>query len=323
MSPAAVAEGTLHSAGGRHVLRIERRLAHPIEKVWRAITEPAHLAHWFPADMTMELRRGAAISFTFRNGEWPPTEGTITELDPPRLFEFTWDTDTLRWELEPHPRGCLLVFLHTFVDRAGAASFASGWEGCFEALELDLDGRPDDALELLIAHEKEPGRWAAIHDAYVERFGLADGTAVETADGWLLRFERQMTRPVDQVWAAMIGPDSVAVGQPPPAGLTAGKLPGEVTAVSATEPTKRLEHTWLHGGEPAGRVSWEVSPGPGGGRVTLTQTLPAALRSERAALLAVAHTLLDLVVARLRGDGSAWPERRAAELERHYAGLLG
>src|SRR5439155_20424380 len=33
--------GTLWTEQGRQVLRFERRLAHPVEKVWRAITEPA------------------------------------------------------------------------------------------------------------------------------------------------------------------------------------------------------------------------------------------------------------------------------------------
>ena len=33
---------------GRWRLRFTRALAHPPEKVWRAITEPEHLAQWFP-----------------------------------------------------------------------------------------------------------------------------------------------------------------------------------------------------------------------------------------------------------------------------------
>jgi hypothetical protein len=54
----------------------------------------------------------------------------------------------------------------------------------------------------------------------------------------------------------------------------------------------------------------------------MTQTVPAALRSERAALLAVAHALLDRIVARLYGEGDEWAAGRAAELERHYAALV-
>src|SRR5438874_2545629 len=41
-------EGQLEQGGGRWRVRFTRRLGHPPEKVWRALTEPAHLATWFP-----------------------------------------------------------------------------------------------------------------------------------------------------------------------------------------------------------------------------------------------------------------------------------
>jgi uncharacterized protein YndB with AHSA1/START domain len=40
--------GSLLSEGGRYVLRFERHLGHSVERVWRALTEPSELAHWFP-----------------------------------------------------------------------------------------------------------------------------------------------------------------------------------------------------------------------------------------------------------------------------------
>jgi uncharacterized protein YndB with AHSA1/START domain len=36
-------------AGSRWRLLFVRHLAHPPEKVWRAISEPDHLAVWFPS----------------------------------------------------------------------------------------------------------------------------------------------------------------------------------------------------------------------------------------------------------------------------------
>src|SRR5258708_20510209 len=41
-------QGTLEEIDGRWRLRFTRALAHPPEKVWRAITEPQHLQAWFP-----------------------------------------------------------------------------------------------------------------------------------------------------------------------------------------------------------------------------------------------------------------------------------
>ncbi|PZG03110.1 SRPBCC domain-containing protein, partial [Nonomuraea aridisoli] len=52
---------TLHP-DGRTTLRLQRRLPHPPEKVWRAITEPEHLAAWFPTTVTID---GDRISYGF------------------------------------------------------------------------------------------------------------------------------------------------------------------------------------------------------------------------------------------------------------------
>ena len=39
--------GTLSTVDGRPALSFERRLAHPVERVWRAVSEPDELARWF------------------------------------------------------------------------------------------------------------------------------------------------------------------------------------------------------------------------------------------------------------------------------------
>lgn len=156
--------------GERHRLRIERRYPHAIAKVWRAITEPAELAGWFPARVETELAVGAKMTFTFP--EQPPqadgtqTNGTITELDPPQVFAFDWDGDLLRWELRADgPDTTVLVFTHVFDDRARAASFATGWDGCFDGLGEVLDG--------VAVTDAAP--YAPRHESYVEQFRLGEG----------------------------------------------------------------------------------------------------------------------------------------------------
>jgi len=52
--------GTLERAGATSVLRYRRRLAHPRDKVWRALSEDAHLAAWFPTTIEGALGRCAA-----------------------------------------------------------------------------------------------------------------------------------------------------------------------------------------------------------------------------------------------------------------------
>jgi uncharacterized protein YndB with AHSA1/START domain len=154
--------GTLHTENGRYVLRFERRLPHPPEKVWRAITDPGHLSSWFPADMAMELRSGAPIRFHFRENEGPDGDGVILDLDPPRAFAFTWGDELLRFELRSDGDGCVLVFTDTFDDPAKAARDAAGWDLCLERLHALLDGTSADL---------PPQRWHERFAAYRKEFG--------------------------------------------------------------------------------------------------------------------------------------------------------
>ncbi|CAL9587499.1 hypothetical protein SUDANB121_05187 [Nocardiopsis dassonvillei] len=135
-------------------LRFRRRLAHGREKVWRALTESAHLAHWLPCDIVGERRAGAAIELPFwpsdtgpdGDGE-PPLHGRIRVWDPPSVFEWTWDGDVLRWELEEADGGTLLTFTTlTVPDPEGAAGTAAGFHVCLEYLEALLDTGTADHL---------------------------------------------------------------------------------------------------------------------------------------------------------------------------------
>jgi uncharacterized protein YndB with AHSA1/START domain len=306
-------EGTLQTVDGRAVLRFERRLAHPAEKVWRAITDPAELANWFPAAIEGDREPGAALRFVHPGGEGPTLEGEVTEFDPPRLFAFLWGESLLRLELRPDGNGCILVFTQTFDERPSAASYGVGWESCLDALALTLEGTP--------VEQQTPDRYAERHEAYVESFGLLEGTVKDAADGWTVRFERLLPHPVGNVWG-VLGDGDVTVGADPPLQSTNGFVPaGPVTAVEAP---KLLEYAWLSDGEQAGRVRWELSDGPGGALVELTQTVPAPLAHLRPTALAAWHTHLELLAKQLMGTTVCpWPEERTEELKRHYRALMG
>ena len=312
--------GTLRTIDGRNTLHFERRLRHPVEKVWRALTVADELRHWFPAAIEGERALGAPLRFVFDGDAAPPTEGEVTAFEPPKLFEFTWGGELLRWELRPDDAGCLLRFTHTFKDRAGAASLAAGWHGCLDALGALLAGTPGEIMS---------PDWAARHEEYTAQFGLATGTTERTADGWLVHFERQLTSPVETVWAALTatGAESAATvnltrSDAPPLRATNGYVPaGAITAISA--PTL-LEYQWQDGGESAGLVRWALSNGPGGARLLLTQTLPEALAAQRPLFLAAWQTHLELFADHLKGiERCPWPIARTEELRRQYAEALG
>ncbi|OMI40453.1 SRPBCC family protein [Streptomyces sparsogenes] len=292
--------------GGRSALRLERRIARPPEEVWRALTEPALMARWFPAEVRLEARVGGRMDFVFPGQDVPDTQGTVTELDPPRVFAFTWGADQLRWELRPEGDGCALTLTHTFRDRFGAASFASGWHTCVSALATLVEGvepggpagtaDPGDT-----AGPAGPADMAELHERYVEAFGLAEGVVEAAEDGWRLRFERQLVRPVETVWQALTGPSGTGepvVGGPVPIGFRTDAVPpGPVADVA---PPRELSYDWLRGGHPAGRVRWRLTDGTGhGARLILTQTGPPEAGEERDAALAAWRKHIALLAAKL------------------------
>jgi uncharacterized protein YndB with AHSA1/START domain len=141
------AYATYEDVDERPTLHFERRLAYPVEAVWRTITEPSELVHWFPSQVAVDLRVGGEMEFTFENMplDAPATmPGRVTDLDPPRLFAFFWGKDHLRFELEPADdgSGCLLRFTVVLESSDKAARDAAGWHQCLGALERQLSGAP-------------------------------------------------------------------------------------------------------------------------------------------------------------------------------------
>ena len=132
--------GTYEEIENRPALRFERRIAHPIDAVWRAVTEPDELLHWFPAAVTVDLRPGGRMRFTFPGDAFPPSDGEVTTCEPPRRFAFDWGDEHMSFELEPIAEGTLLRFTHVLTARDQAARDAAGWHICLARLEERLGG---------------------------------------------------------------------------------------------------------------------------------------------------------------------------------------
>ena len=164
--------GTYEEIDGRPAVRFERRYPHPVDRVWRAVTEPAQLAHWFPTTVEVDLREGGAMAFTFPDGEMEPMEGSVTALDPPRRFAFLWGEEELRLELEPDGGGCRLRFTHLLSSRDTAARNAAGWHVCLDRLVALLSGAAGEA-----PGSEATGEWTALYEEY-QRRGVPAGAPV-------------------------------------------------------------------------------------------------------------------------------------------------
>jgi uncharacterized protein YndB with AHSA1/START domain len=252
---------------GRPTVRVERRYPHPIEKVWRAVTSPDHLSQWFPSPVDIDLRPGGSMTFgTF--GGTPPATGTIEAIEAPRTLSFTWGTDRLTFELTPDGDGTNFALTHSFDERSGAPSFATGWELCLAGLRSLLAGEPLPSAD----------RGIARHEQLVQEFGLDRPEMTESDDGWTVRVERQLTCPAAVAWDLWFGKDqstgeqrtAPAVGEP----LTPYMAPDVVIGTMTEVDLHRvLAFDVAPTGGPGEHLRLELADGTGHGvKITLTIT---------------------------------------------------
>ncbi|MGE3285425.1 MAG: SRPBCC domain-containing protein [Pseudonocardia sp.] len=173
-----IADGLVETTPDGPRLRFERHLAHPVERVWAALTDPARLRDWW-GDAELTASAGTPFRLTWRNtdeaGQAAQLVGTVTRAEPPHLLvlDALWGFSgsdepgmptTLVWELVPEGDGTLLRFTND-VGMPETCLFAvAGWHLHLDALDALLAGGSLD-----IVHP-EPV-WEPIHAAYVARYG--------------------------------------------------------------------------------------------------------------------------------------------------------
>ena len=171
--------GTYTTSEDRPALSFERRLSHPVEVVWRAITESGQLEQWFPSKVVVdELRPGGEMTFAFEDMplDAPSTmTGRVTEFEPPRRFAFYWGEDHLRFELEPLPgeeeEACLMRLTVLLDSREKASRDAAGWHVCLDRLEELLGGEHGQAMTGVSED------WRELYEAYQGR-GVPAGAPI-------------------------------------------------------------------------------------------------------------------------------------------------
>src|SRR5215217_6269980 len=151
-------DATLETIDGRPALRFERELTQSVERVWRAVSDPAELERWFPATADWTPAAGETIEVGRMKGE-------VTEVDAPHRLAWTFNRERFSFDVSPREGGCLLVFTHVFDHRTRAAQTAAGWEAYFSRLDAHLAGG-------FLSEEEAHEPWEAVHERYAERFGV-------------------------------------------------------------------------------------------------------------------------------------------------------
>jgi uncharacterized protein YndB with AHSA1/START domain len=151
--------------GEKWTLILVRELRHSPEKVWRALTEPAHLREWAPFDTDESLgTTGKTVKLTWV-GTRAPLETKVTRADAPKMLEY----DDIRWELEPVGGGTRLRLWHN-IDRRFISWGAAGWHIAFDVLDRLLSGTPIGRM----AGEDimKSGEWHRLKAEYAKQFGV-------------------------------------------------------------------------------------------------------------------------------------------------------
>jgi uncharacterized protein YndB with AHSA1/START domain len=150
--------------GEKWTLILVRELRHPPEKVWQALTDPAHLSEWAPFDADGSLGTVGTVNLTWV-GTTQVIETRVTRADAPKVLEY----NDMRWELEAFGGGTRLTLWHN-IDRRFISWGAAGWHICFDVLDHLLSGTPISRIAGGDAMMFDG--WQRLNAEYAKQFGV-------------------------------------------------------------------------------------------------------------------------------------------------------
>ena len=168
-TPGPAGGAQVQKDGEKWTLVLVREMRHAREKVWQALTDPAHLREWAPFDADASLGTvGTRVKLTTVGAPTAQvSETTVTRADAPAMLEYKWGGFDMRWQLEDSGGGTRLT-LWTNIDRRFIAMGAAGWHVCFDVLDRYLADEPigrtvgPDAMKV--------DGWQQLHAEYAKQF---------------------------------------------------------------------------------------------------------------------------------------------------------
>ena len=172
-----------------------------------------------------------------------------------------------------------------------------------------------------------------------------DGTVQQIDDGFVIRFERELSHPVETVWGALTRSERISdwLGgegshiEPRVGGRVQLPAHGIESTVSAVEPGRVIEFGWKTAEWDGGTVRWELRPSGDGAHLELIHRNPTADPESQQRLgdkygwtpdmydpiprnLAGWHTILDGLAVALEGNPPPG-EDHWKPLHKHYKQL--
>jgi uncharacterized protein YndB with AHSA1/START domain len=169
--PATGAQVRKNGDSDTWTLVLDRDLAHPPEKVWKALTDPAQLHEWAPFDADRSLATaGNTVKLTTVGAPGPHIPETkIIRADAPKVLEYNWGGGEIRWELKPSGNGTHLT-LWANIGRRFISMGAAGWHICIDVMDHLLSG---DKIDRIVGPEAMQFEgWQRLNADYAKQFGV-------------------------------------------------------------------------------------------------------------------------------------------------------
>lgn len=155
---------------GQWSLVFTRDFPHAPESVWSALTDPGELAGWAPYTADRALDAPGPVTLIMIDGDTKlELPGRISRVDRPRLLEYTWNGEIVRWELTETGSGTTLRLTHHLSDRARAGMMAAGWHMCLDVAALLIAGTP---IGPIVGADAMKHGWSGLNRAYSAELGV-------------------------------------------------------------------------------------------------------------------------------------------------------
>jgi uncharacterized protein YndB with AHSA1/START domain len=178
-APSAASGAQVRKNGEKWTLVLVRELRHAPDKVWQALTEPAHLREWAPFEADASLGTpGATVKLTTVGAPSPlVSETTVIRADAPKVLEYNWGGNDMRWELEALGGGTRLTLWHD-IDRRFISMGAAGWHICFDVLNHLLSGAP---IGRIVGADAMKFSWQRLNGEYAKQFSVENPVGASRA----------------------------------------------------------------------------------------------------------------------------------------------
>ncbi len=165
-------KGEVSIEGEYGTLKFERRLSHPIDIVWKAITDPEEIFRWLPDYKgVFDGHKGGTIELV-NTVSGSRVTGDVLVWDLHRVFEYEWHISpnqmfphgepesVIRWELKQDGDSdtLLLTVIHSLLTKSTALRLTPGWHAYLDRLDAILNNQvpPDWAHRFAEVKELYP-----------------------------------------------------------------------------------------------------------------------------------------------------------------------